>query len=71
MALFDQLSCQVYFRWLLSLNHTGPGEPNLGLVLIGKIFNNQQAQHGRIRMEASPKPPSSYLVHPSKDEPCL
>lgn len=43
MAFFDEPSCQVYFKWLLSLNHTGPGESNLCLVLIGKIFN---VQHG-------------------------
>lgn len=41
MALFDYLSCQVYFKWLLSLNHTDPGESNFCPLLIDKIFNNQ------------------------------
>lgn len=42
MGLFDSPSFQVYFKWLLSLHHTSPGDSNLCSVLIGKILNNHK-----------------------------
>lgn len=70
MVLVDEPSCQVYFKWLLSLNHTGPGESNLSLVLIGKIFN---VQHGPALMDQNGGQPQTtkFWCLRLEDEPCL